>query len=591
MAKITTTFSLNDKVSSVLNKISRNAKNLKGSMEELKTTTDSNSESFKKMNTNAQTTNGNFNTLVRKLVGVSATLSILRNLITAVSSEIQKLNNLVKEYEDSISAEIRLTTIMKQRMNATDDAVQSVLNLATAEQSLGVFSDDLINAGLQELATYLEMTDSLKALIPAMTNIVAQQEGFTASETDFVNVARMMGKVLQGQSTAMSRLGYIFTEAEKKIIETGTEEERVAFLTNYLKDMYGELNYNLAKTDIGGITKASNAINDLKERMGELLAPMKREFLTFKQNILEMFEEPFTNSINKMHANSNKLIKTLITLGSIALTVGMGFAVAWAIANWPITLTILGIGMIIKLLWDLNSANNDVTNYFVQTTGVAIGFVVGSIKTVYNAIKFVYNAVASVAELVNIIIHPIKTLESTILSVVLTILQGFTLVANAIDMVFQTHLSDGLKSATTKVEEWRNSIWEGVGDAFTLPRLELSDVENPFEYGTKAFNASRKITNIIDNVFTNKTLGLPQIKTTGSGSILVADENTVALVDELRDLIARQALEKYIIQVSQVTPQMNIERIEVNENADVDAVVNSIADGYEEAVNSYLGVN
>jgi hypothetical protein len=48
------------------------------------------------------------------------------------------------------------------------------------------------------LSTYLEKTESLKALIPVMNDMLAQQYGINASQQSAASIATMLGKVMDG---------------------------------------------------------------------------------------------------------------------------------------------------------------------------------------------------------------------------------------------------------------------------------------------------------------------------------------------------------------------------------------------------------
>ena len=129
-----------------------------------------------------------------------------------------------------VEAETKLQTVMRNTMNATDDEVQSIKDLCSAQQELGVIGDEVQLAGVQELATYASKKSSLETLIPVMNDMIAQQYGFNATQESAVNIATMMGKVFAGQTSALSRYGYTFSEAQEQILKFGTEEEKAATL-------------------------------------------------------------------------------------------------------------------------------------------------------------------------------------------------------------------------------------------------------------------------------------------------------------------------------------------------------------------------
>ena len=72
-------------------------------------------------------------------------------------------------------ADARLAQAMSNTMGASDEEVQSIKALCSAQQQLGVIGEDVQVAAAQELATYLEYSDSLKAIIPIMNDMAAQQ--------------------------------------------------------------------------------------------------------------------------------------------------------------------------------------------------------------------------------------------------------------------------------------------------------------------------------------------------------------------------------------------------------------------------------
>lgn len=172
-----------------------------------------------------------------------------------------------------LEAETKLTTVMRQRMGATDSMVQSVKNLTAEQQKLGVVGDEVQMAGAQQLATFLNSDKALKNLIPAMNNLAVQQNGVDASSGNLVGIGNMMGKVMQGQTSALTRVGITFTEAQEKAIKYGNEEERAATLAQVITDNVGNMNQVIAQTPEGQVQQLKNSWGDMKEVIGAQLYP------------------------------------------------------------------------------------------------------------------------------------------------------------------------------------------------------------------------------------------------------------------------------------------------------------------------------
>ncbi len=197
--------------------------------------------------------------------------------IDQVGSAIQSLHSVMRGLTDAYAvqsaAEARLEQMMRNTMGATDDEIQSIKDLAAEQQKLGVIGDEVILSGAQELATYMQKKESLEALIPVMDDMIAQQYGYNASAESAVSVAQMLGKVFAGETGALKRLGYTFDEAQEAVLKYGTEEEKVAMLTEVVGQIVDGTNAKLAATPYGQIVNARNAFGDLKETLGEMVAP------------------------------------------------------------------------------------------------------------------------------------------------------------------------------------------------------------------------------------------------------------------------------------------------------------------------------
>lgn len=181
------------------------------------------------------------------------------------------ITDLTSAYQVQLVAETQLNTIMRQRMNATDEEIQSIKDLCSAQQELGVIGDEVQLSGAQQMATFLNNKQSLDVLIPAMNNLVAQQNGLNATNQDAVSIGNMMGKAMQGQVEVLQRVGITFDESQKKVLQFGTESERAAMLAEVITENVGNMNAELAKTDAGKWKQTENYLGDIKEQLGGMV--------------------------------------------------------------------------------------------------------------------------------------------------------------------------------------------------------------------------------------------------------------------------------------------------------------------------------
>lgn len=211
----------------------------------------------------------------QQLKGNVINFAALATGIDAAQRSFNQLQAGMKDLADAYAvqevSETKLATVMAQRMGATEAEIQSIKELASEQQKLGVIGDEVQLSGAQQIATFLTQKDSLETLLPAMNNLIAQQKGLNATTQDAVTVGNLMGKVMQGQTSALTRVGITFDEAEEKVLKYGTEQEKAAMLAQVIQNNVGDMNAELAKTDSGKQQQLVNALGDMKEELGAMV--------------------------------------------------------------------------------------------------------------------------------------------------------------------------------------------------------------------------------------------------------------------------------------------------------------------------------
>lgn len=240
----------------------------------------SGSNEFKEVEVSAEELAKAIEQVKKKTVDLENSLINSNQMVQAfeqVSSAVRGLQSVMSDFTGAYSvqaaAEARLEQMMRNTMDATDEEIQSIKELAAEQQKLGVIGDEVILSGAQELATYMQKKESLEALIPVMNNMIAQQYDYNATAQSAVSVAQMLGKVFAGETGALQRLGYTFDDAQEKVLKFGTEEEKVATLTEVVGQIVEGTNAKLAASPYGQVVKTTMAYGDLKEMLGRISAP------------------------------------------------------------------------------------------------------------------------------------------------------------------------------------------------------------------------------------------------------------------------------------------------------------------------------
>lgn len=214
--------------------------------------------------------------------GARSSLASLRDismvatgLSTAFQSITAECKVLTDAYQLQLESETKLETVMRQRMNASAQDIQAMKDLASAQQQIGIIGDEVTLMGMQQLATFVNQRQSLEALTPAMLNLLAQQKGFNATANDSVAIANLFGKAMQGNASALTRVGITMSEAQKEALKNGNEMERASLLAQIITENVGNMNEQLAQTDAGKAKQIANAFGDWQEQIGALIMPFQ----------------------------------------------------------------------------------------------------------------------------------------------------------------------------------------------------------------------------------------------------------------------------------------------------------------------------
>lgn len=427
-------------------------------------------------------------TLSDKISSVGASLAKSGALMTAISIPlIAGINKALDAYEVQMLAETKLTEIYRTRMGASEEAAQATMDLAAAIQKTGIIGDEVSLSGAQQLATFAQYPETVDALLPAMDNLLAQQKGFNATTQDAVNVANLMGKAMQGNTGALTRVGITFDEAQEQVLKYGTEEERAAMLAEVINQNVGNMNETLANTPLGQIQQMKNTVGDLKEEIGAQLAPVVAQLAQWvSTNLLPAIQ----NFISFMEAHPIIAkavvgITAFLAIGGPLLTLIGGIAMGisalsgvFAILASPVTLIIgLIAGLVagfmylwetssafraffIKIWWNIKDTVQSVVEFFqsaIETIQQAWGSITGFFSGIVQGI------IQTFSDIKQKITEPFDNARETISGIVEKIKGFFPLTLGKI--------FDGLKLPHFKIDG--GEIPWGIAGKGTAPSVDV----------------------------------------------------------------------------------------------------------------------
>ena len=343
----------------------------------------------------------------QQLKGNVINFAALATGIDAAQRSFSQLQSGMKDLADAYAvqevAETKLATVMQQRMGATDAEIQSIKDLASAQQEIGVIGDEVQLSGAQQIATFLNEKASLETLIPAMNNLLAQQKGLNASTGDAVQVGNLMGKAMMGQVDALKRVGISFTEAEANVIKYGTEQERAAMLAQVIQNNVGEMNAELAQTDSGKQQQLVNTLGDMKEQIGGLVNGAL-PFVTMAAQASQALA-----AVSTLIAGIKTLTTTLY-----ASTKAFIASTAATIKNKVATLAVAAAQKVVTIATNAWKAAQVVLNMIL--TANPIGLIITAIGLLVTAVITAYNNCESFRKIVDGVWEAIKPLANAIMN-------------------------------------------------------------------------------------------------------------------------------------------------------------------------------
>lgn len=310
----------------------------------------------------------------------SSTLGQLAIGYFTISGLVGQYNKAVEASNYQIEQEAKLYNTLRAQ-NFRDEQIKSIIDLTGSLQSLGVVGDEVTIAGAQQLATYRLQEDSIKKLLPTMQDLLVKQKGLNGTGQDMEGIANLFAKSMNGQTMALKRSGIILSEREEQLLKVGTEEQKVALLTEAVRRSIGEQNKEMLKTPEGKITSAKNRIGDLYEVWGMSVRDTRAKFWEFVADNAEGLQD----IVNRVFKAGASFVDTFLGVfrdikkGFNALpdSAKNAFKIIGAVAlatQFPLIALVLAIEDIFGAFQGKESFTEDAINALLKLTGTDYRF-------------------------------------------------------------------------------------------------------------------------------------------------------------------------------------------------------------------------
>ena len=211
---------------------------------------------LKKMNSQSKLTGEGLASLAKKAAGVVAAYAGFNQMISFGKE-------CITLFDTQARSEQRLETLMMNVKGTTLENVNAMKKYAGELQGITTIGDEATIQGASQLATFQLQSSTIKTLLPSLQDLAVSQYGVSVSGDQMQSMANLMGKVMTGSVSALTRYGVTLSEAQKKTLKEGNETERAAMLVEVLKQNFGGLSEAMANTPEGKIVQIKNAWGDM----------------------------------------------------------------------------------------------------------------------------------------------------------------------------------------------------------------------------------------------------------------------------------------------------------------------------------------
>lgn len=247
-------------------------------------------------------------------------------------------------------------------------------------------------------------------------------------------------------------------------------------------------------------------------------------------------------------------------------------ASAWIVMNYPILMVIGSVILFMTMLHSMGITTE-------QIIGTVTGIFFGLYAFLYNLVADIWNLFAVFGEFLgNFCNDPLAATVRLFIGFADTILGILESIANAMDALFGSSMSDTLAG-------WRSNMQSWADDTFgeqqvTIQRMEKLDVADNFNKGYDfGVDLSNGATQIFEDLTTSmNSMGFEGGHIDSVGSI----EDTVDVSNEdleiMRELAEMESIQNFVT----LNPKVNIKTGPVSKDVDIDEIVRRIEKSIEE---------
>lgn len=520
-----------------------------------------------------------------------------------------------------LNSEIGAAAKMKSFMGVSNESIQSFYDYAAALQQSSIVGDEAIISAGGILSMAASSEESLENLTTAAVYAAEGLTQFNTSQSDVESTAKSLERAIDSSASMLVRQNILTQDQADYIDSLNSKQEKEAELARIVGENFSYVNDALTNTAAGAIVQADNALGDLGEEMGKSVMPY---FAAFKQLLVDIL----TPAVQAFKDNASWLVPVLILVAAaigiiiVALTIYNIYQSITTAKNWamvaPLLIMVAVIALIVGVIFLAVNAFNQWSGGTVSAVGVIMGIL-------YTLWAFFKNTIVTpiwnlIVDLVNFLANcfkdPVTSIKILFLDMAKSVLQNIQNLMKGIEDLInkipgvQIDITSGLSNLLGNIENTASTLKEDMGWEEVMQHMEQTDYGEAYnagyDKGTQLQNNistwSENIDDVlggtvddilggISNDFSNTLGGLTGTDSTGSKAVQTTTNDEVEISEDDMQLLLDVATRDYKLNYQQVTPEITLTFGDIRETADVDDVLDQVADRLQEIYDGNLEVS
>lgn len=209
---------------------------------------------------------------VKKMISVMGDLLGVSSAVSTVLAGLT-VKNALQASADMARMQAQLK-VSAGNMGINESGIDAIIKKAEAMQKTTMYTDEAMVGAAAELATYFDDVDAITRMMDVVADYAAGMSGgVELSTNEIVDYTTNLAKMTTGAYDAMTKKGFEVTDAQKKILDSGTDMEKVAVIEEIIKENWEGMAEAMSNTPTGYLTRMKNAWDQISGTIGDKLTP------------------------------------------------------------------------------------------------------------------------------------------------------------------------------------------------------------------------------------------------------------------------------------------------------------------------------